>query len=83
MENASASCADTVGDSCGDLTRAPHAPEYIPCAEHHVRLSFGPHDIEDEVQVEQIVGDEEDPQEVCAERTLDIGDGRGDLPRAP
>ena len=64
--------ADIVGDSCSDLPCAPHAPEYLPCADHHMRFSFGPHNIEDEIQVEQIVGVEKDPREVCGELALDI-----------
>ena len=43
--------ADIVGDSCGDLPGTPHAPEYFPCADDHVRRNIRPHNIEEDIQI--------------------------------
>ena len=63
---------DIVGDSCGDLPGTPHAPEYLPCANDYMRRNIGPHNIEKEIQIKQVVRVEKDPREVWGEHALDI-----------
>ena len=64
--------ADIGGDSCGDRLGTPHASEYCSCADDHMRRNIGPHSIEEDIQIKQVVSVDEDPRQVWSEHALDI-----------